>query len=79
MKITVDDMDSSEFGFSFSDDELADFASDYYKDVFGSRPRGIELTRANCERIIQQCKTYLDAMKSTEAGRARLREDGWLI
>ena len=77
MKTMVDDMDNSEFG--FSDDELAGYASDYYKDVFGSRPRGVELTRENCERIIQQCNTYLDAMKSTAEGRARLREDGWLI
>ena len=66
--------------------ELASYYSDYHKDVHGFRPRGwdvptetLEYRIRDLERRIASLDAYMDHMKSTEEGRARLREEGWYV
>ena len=71
---------------------LAQYYSDFYKDVYGMRPRGMALVASaypdraalleatsHVRRGIDGLVDYLDAMKSTPEGRAQLRDEGWVV
>ena len=69
---------------------LAEYYSDFYKDVYGMRPRGMALiaaaypdreslleAKSHVERGIDGLNDYLETMQSTPQGRAQLRDEGW--
>lgn len=64
-------------------EEKCQFLWDYYKDCFGHRPRHFLpqfwQNEAAVDAAIARCDAYLDYMKSTAAGRAELREAGWVV
>jgi hypothetical protein len=60
------------------DDEVMSYASDYHKECFGFRPRGMQ-TREDAERIIERCSNWFDQMASTPSGLEALRADGWMV
>ena len=61
------------------DEQVMSYASDYYKECFGFRPRGMLRTREDAERIIEQCNSWFDQMASTPSGLEALRADGWMV
>ncbi len=64
----------------WTNDELSSNLSDYYKDIYGVRPRHIDFN--NRELVIQEIKTlenWLFREMETPEGRARLEDDGWLL
>jgi hypothetical protein len=64
-------------------DDLQSYYSDFHKDFHGWRPRGATPEQwTNREFLVAQINGIhdaLDAMKTTESGRAQLRRDGWVI
>ena len=64
-------------------DDLQSYYSDFHKDFYGWRPRGATpeqwQDRAFLVAQINGIHDALDAMKTTPAGRAQLRKDGWVI
>jgi hypothetical protein len=65
-------------------DELQSYLSDFHKDFYGFRPRGIYTpnewrNREVLVNAINGIHDAMDAMKKTESGRAQLREAGWVI
>lgn len=61
-------------------DELASTYSDYHKDVHGVRPRWIDHTdRVALLAGLDALDSYMDTLRSTPAGRAFLRSEGWSI
>jgi Iap family predicted aminopeptidase len=69
---------------SMSVDELQSYLSDFHKDFYGFRPRGI-YTPAEWQNpsvlidAINRIHNELDEMKKTAKGREQLRADGWQI
>jgi len=64
----------------YDTEELATYFSDYHKDVHGVRPHGIDLTnRVAVVEGLESLDRYMDSMKSTPGGRARLRAEGWWV
>lgn len=64
----------------WSTDELGDWFSDYYKDVWNSRPRFIE--RGDREGLIRELvklDTYIASLQESKEGRNELRSNGWVI
>ena len=64
-------------------DELQSYYSDFHKDFHGWRPRGATpeqwRDRGYLVAQINGIHAALDAMKTTESGRAELRAAGWVI
>jgi hypothetical protein len=64
-------------------DELQSYYSDFHKDFHGWRPRGATPAQwTDREFLVAQINIIhdaLDAMKTTESGRAELRAAGWVI
>jgi hypothetical protein len=64
-------------------EELQGYFSDFHKDFHGWRPRGATpeqwRDRSWLEAQINGIHDALDAMKTTESGRAELRAAGWVI
>jgi hypothetical protein len=71
---------------------LAEYYSDFYKEVHGMRPRGMALiasaypdrdalleAKSHVQRGIDGLEHYLEAMSATPEGRAQLRDEGWAI
>jgi len=67
----------------YETEKLASIHSDYHKDVHGFRPRWSSGTEeAFREALIDGLKSldrYMDVKRSTPAGRAQLREEGWHV
>lgn len=64
----------------YETEELASYFSDYHKDVHGLRPRWVDHTdRVAVIDGIESLNRYMEMMKSTPEGRARLREEGWVV
>lgn len=69
---------------SMSVDELQSYLSDFHKDFYGFRPRGI-YTPAEWQNpsvlidAINRIHDEMDEMKKTPEGRKRLIADGWQI
>ena len=61
--------------------ELGSLASDYHKDVHGFRPRGDGLyaNRDALIAILEGLDSYMEARRSTFAGRESMRADGWVV
>lgn len=61
--------------------ELGSLASDYHKDVHGFRPRGDGLyaNRDALIDILEGLDAYMEARRSTFAGRESMRADGWVV
>lgn len=58
--------------------ELAAYFWEYHKDVYGCRPRFVNLgDREAIIRGILALDSYMDWMKSTPEGLAQLRREGW--
>lgn len=62
---------------SWEYDELVNVLSDYHKDVFGCRLRMYGEPRQAVIAELDSLDKYMDAMRSTEEGRAQLRANGW--
>jgi hypothetical protein len=65
-------------------EELQDYYYDFYKDVYGYRPRfALQLDSWNDREYlisaIDQMHDYLDKVKETFAGREELRAQGWVV
>jgi hypothetical protein len=64
-------------------DELQSYYSDFHKDFHGWRPRGATPAQwSDRSFLVEQINAIhdaLDAMKTTESGRAELRSAGWVI
>ena len=64
-------------------DELQSYYSDFHKDFHGWRPRGATpeqwRDRGYLVSSINAIHDALDAMKTTESGRAQLRAAGWVF
>jgi hypothetical protein len=64
----------------YETDELGDIYSDYYKDVHGFRPRNISADDRNgLIAGLIQLDCYMFNMRSTPAGRAQLKSEGWVV
>lgn len=64
----------------YDTEELASYFNEYHKDVHGVRPRGIDLTnRGALIDGLERLDRYMLKMKKTPEGRARLREEGWVL
>jgi hypothetical protein len=65
-------------------DELQSYFSDFHKDYYGFRPRGM-YTPAEWQdrevllKAINAIHDEFDARKATPEGRAKLRAEGWVI
>ena len=61
--------------------ELGSLASDYHKNVFGFRPRGDGLyaNREALIAILEGLDDYMEARRSTFAGRESMRADGLVV
>jgi hypothetical protein len=65
-------------------EELQSYFSDFHKDYYGFRPRGI-YTPAEWQdrevliKAINQIHDAMDEMKKTASGREQLRAEGWQI
>ncbi len=60
--------------------QLAAYFSDYHKDLHGFRPHHIDM--ANRRAILEALDAldyYMDDMKSTPEGRAKMRDNGWWV
>jgi hypothetical protein len=69
---------------SLSVDELQSYLSDFHKDYYGFRPRGIYTPSewSNRDVLIEAINRIHDAMdelKKTSEGREQLRAEGWVI
>ena len=69
---------------NFTVDELQSYFSDFHKDYYGFRPRGIYTPtewqdREVLIKAINGIHDAMDAMKKTPEGRAQLRAEGWVI
>ena len=69
---------------SLSVEELQGYYSDFHKDFYGFRPRGIGTPeqwrdRAWLEENITAIHNVMDDMKETFAGREELRANGWAV
>ena len=63
---------------NYETEELASYFSDYHKDVHGVRPRWVDHTdRVAVIDGLHALDRYMEQMRSTPAGRARLRAEGW--
>jgi hypothetical protein len=64
-------------------DELQSYLSDFHKDFFGFRPRYATpeqwRSREYLEASINAIHNQMDQMKTTPAGRAELRANGWVV
>ena len=64
-------------------DQLQGYYSDFHKDFYGWRPRSATpeqwRDRGFLVDRINAIHDVMDAMKATPAGRAQLREAGWVI
>jgi uncharacterized protein YfaS (alpha-2-macroglobulin family) len=65
-------------------EELQSYYSDFHKDYYGFRPRGIYTpaewyNRDMLVKAINQIHDALDERKKTPKGRALLRAEGWHI
>jgi hypothetical protein len=65
-------------------DELQSYFSDFHKDYYGFRPRGIYTPsewqdREVLIKAINQIHDAMDVMKKTAKGREQLRAEGWQI
>jgi len=61
-------------------DEIGSYFSDYYKEVWGCRPRFVSFN--DREALIEAAldlERYMAIRKSTKEGRNELREEGWYI
>jgi hypothetical protein len=64
----------------YDTEELASYFSDYHKDVHGVRPRWVDHTdRVAIIEELESLDRYMDNLRSTPEGRARLRADGWWV
>ena len=67
----------------YSVEELQGYFSDFHKDFFGFRPRYATPEqwhdREYLEAGINAIHNTMDAKKATAAGRAELREAGWVV
>jgi hypothetical protein len=68
----------------YSVEELQDYYYDFYKEVYGYRPRFmLELDswtdREYLISAITQIHDHLDRVKETFAGREELRQQGWIV
>jgi hypothetical protein len=69
---------------SLSLDELQSYLSDFHKDYYGFRPRGIYTPSEWSNRdvlieAINRIHDEMDELKKTPEGRAMLAADGWVI
>jgi len=65
-------------------EELQSYLSDFHKDFYGFRPRGIYTPNewrdpVVLTRAINSIHDALDKMKETPEGRAELRSQGWVV
>ena len=64
-------------------EELQSVYSDFYKEVYGFRPRSMSTENWNSEAwlegVIADLHASLDARKDTFAGRESLRAEGWHV
>ena len=65
-------------------EELQSYFSDFHKDYYGFRPRGIYTpaewrNRDVLVKAINEIHDALDERKKTPEGRASLRAEGWVI
>jgi hypothetical protein len=61
-------------------DELGSYLSDFHKEIFGFRIRGIDWSsRAVLIAEIRSLDDYMDQKRSTFWGREELRADGWHV
>ena len=65
-------------------EELQSYLSDFHKDFYGFRPRGVYTPaewqdRTVLSRAINQIHDAMDRMKATPEGRKELRSAGWVI
>jgi len=67
----------------FSVEELQGYYSDFHKDFYGFRPRGLsEEQWASKQYLVDQINSihnHMDMLKETFEGREQLRESGWII
>lgn len=64
----------------WSTEELGNWFSDYYKDVWGSRPRFVSFDdRDGIIQELTRLDAYMDSMRQTVEGRNSLRDNGWSI
>ena len=64
----------------YDTEELASYFSDYHKDVHGVRPRWVDHTdRVAVVQGIDALDRWMDNMKTTPEGRAKLRQAGWWV
>ena len=61
-----------------TNEQKQDNYSDFFKDVFGHRPRHV-CTEAEAVKAYDEAASELQIRKATPEGRARLRADGWVI
>jgi hypothetical protein len=65
---------------NYDTEELASIFSDYHKDVHDVRPRWVDHTdRVAIIEGLESLDRYMLEMKKTPEGRARLREEGWVL
>ena len=69
---------------NLSVDELQSYLSDFHKDYYGFRPRGIYTPSEWSNRdilieAINRIHDEMDELKKTPEGRAKLAADGWVI
>jgi hypothetical protein len=69
---------------SLSLDELQSYLSDFHKDYYGFRPRGIYTPSEWSNRdvlieAINRIHDEMDELKKTPEGRAMLAADGWVF
>jgi hypothetical protein len=63
----------------YTTEELASIYSDYHKDVHGRRSWIDYTDRVAVIEGIESLNRYMDNMKTTPEGRARLRAEGWVV
>jgi hypothetical protein len=64
---------------SYDYDELVSILSDYSKDVQGFRLRMNGEPKEAVIKALVGLDNYMEMMKSTPEGRARLTEEGWVL
>lgn len=77
-------MNNENFFSKYSVEELQGYFSDFFKDYYGFRPRGIGSdsdweSREWLETQINQIHDAMDRLKETFAGREELRQRGWVV
>jgi cephalosporin-C deacetylase-like acetyl esterase len=67
----------------FSVEELQGYYSDFHKDFYGCRPRGVSEEQWTSKQYlvlqINLLHDQMDLLKQTFEGREQLREQGWII